>query len=51
MHVEVFPRRIPAEVRAKDTAGQEEGLVVIAQQERSSAFGGLSVCRLLVRNV
>ena len=51
MHVEVFPRRIPAEVRAKDTAGQEEGLVVIAQQERSGAFGGLSVGCLPVRNV
>ena len=51
MHVEVFPRRIPTEVRAKDTAGQEERLVVIAPQERSGALGGLPVGRFPFWNI
>ena len=51
MHVEVFLRRIPTEVRAKDTTGQEEGLVVITPQERGGTVGGLPVGRFLFRNV
>ena len=47
VHVEVFPRRVPLQVRPVDSACEKERLVVATLQEFRSPLGRLPVGRLL----